>query len=106
MADAHGADKKHAGLVAVADRPADEVGVRLAAESGFGDPDGGLEGGRVGGVLEGVETAGALFVGQVEFAGRGEGKVMVHDTVNLLSHWLDRDWNLSVFIPGLSNLLV
>lgn len=44
VTDAHGSDEEDAGLVTVADGPADEVRVRLAAESSFGDCDGGLEG--------------------------------------------------------------
>lgn len=50
----------------------------------------------MGGVLEGVETIGAVFVGEVEFAGGGEGEVVAHNAVDLLSHGLDCDYGLSV----------
>jgi hypothetical protein len=66
--DAKAADEDHAGFVAVADGPADEVGVGLGAEGGVGDPEGRVEGGGVGGMLEGVEDVGAVFVGDIQFS--------------------------------------
>lgn len=44
VGDSHGADEEDTRFVAVTDGPADEVGVRLPAESGFGDGNGGFEG--------------------------------------------------------------
>ena len=74
--DAEAADEEHAGFVAVADGPADEIGVGLAAEGGVGDLEGGLEGRGVGGVLEGVENVGAVFVGEIQFSWGGVGDVV------------------------------
>jgi len=59
VCDAHGTDEEYFGGVAVADGPADEVGVGLVAELGFDELDGGQEGGGMGCVLEGVEDGGA-----------------------------------------------
>jgi hypothetical protein len=74
--DAEAADEEHAGFVAVADGPTDEIGVGLAAEGGVGDLEGGVEGGGVGGVLEGVEDVGAVFVGEIQFSWGGVGDVV------------------------------
>lgn len=74
--DAEAADEEHAGFVAVADGPADEIGVGLTAEGGVGDLEGGVEGGGVGGVLKGVEDVGAVFVGEVQFSRGGVGDVV------------------------------
>jgi len=74
--DTEAADEEHAGFVAVADGPADEIGVGLAAEGSVGDLKGGFEGGRVGGVLEGVKNVGAVFVGEIQFSWGSVGDVM------------------------------
>jgi hypothetical protein len=74
--DAEAADEEHAGFVAVADGPADEIGVGLAAQGGFGDLEGGLEGGGVGGMLEGVDDLGAVFVREIQFSWGGVGDVV------------------------------
>ena len=69
-------DEENAGTVAVADAPADEVGVGLAPEGALDHVFDEGEGGGVGGVLEGVEHGGAVSVGEVEFAGGGGRKVV------------------------------
>lgn len=65
---AEAADEEHAGFIAVADGPADEIGVGLAAQGDVGDLEGGVEGGGVGGMLEGVDNVGAVFVGEIQFS--------------------------------------
>ena len=82
VGDAGVADEEDAGFVAVADGPADEVGVGLAAEGGFDHVFDEGEGGRVGGVLEGVEDGGAVAVGEVEFSGGVGGEVVGDDAVD------------------------
>jgi hypothetical protein len=74
--DAEAADAEHAGFVTVADGPADKIGVGLASERGFGNLEGGLEGGGVGGMLEGVDDLGAVFVGEIQFSWGGVGDVV------------------------------
>ena len=91
MADSHSSDEENAGLVAVANGPADEVGMRLASKGRFGDCHGGFEGGGVGGVLEGVQAMRAVFVAKIQLARRVEGDVVAHHAVYFLSHWLDGD---------------
>jgi len=59
VGDTHCADEEDLGSVAVADGPADEVGMGLVAELGFDELDGREEGGRMGCVLKGVEDGGA-----------------------------------------------
>ena len=72
MADAHGADEEDLGLVAIADGPTDEVGVRLAAEGRLSDLDGRGKGRGVGGVLKSMEAQGTILVGEVQLTRRGE----------------------------------
>lgn len=55
-------DEEYAGFVAVADGPADEVGMRLAAECGFYHVLNEGEGGRMSSVLQGVEDGGPVAV--------------------------------------------
>jgi hypothetical protein len=74
--DAEAAGEEHARFVAVADGPADEIRVEPAAEGGVSDLEGEIEGGGVGGVLEGVKDVGAVFVGKIQFSWRGVGDVV------------------------------
>jgi hypothetical protein len=55
--DAETAGKDDARTVAVADRPSNEVGVRLSAKGVLDGGDDGVEGGWVGSVLEGVKKS-------------------------------------------------
>ena len=66
--DAEATDEDHARFVAVADGPADEIWMGLAAEGGVGDLEGGFKGGGVRGMLEGVDDASAVFVGEIQFS--------------------------------------
>jgi hypothetical protein len=74
--DAEAAGEEHARFVAVADGPADEIRVEPAAEGDVSDLEGEIEGGGVGGVLEGVKVVGAVFVGKIQFSWRGVGDVV------------------------------
>jgi hypothetical protein len=74
--DAEAADEEYAGFVAVADGPADEIGMGLAAQGCVGDLEGGVEGGGVGGMLEGVDDEGAVFVGEIQFSWGRVGDVV------------------------------
>lgn len=76
MKDAGITDEEHSRLVTVANGPPNEVGVGLAAESGFDYVFDKRQGRGVGRVLECVEDGGAGAVGDIEFAGRGGGEVM------------------------------
>jgi hypothetical protein len=99
--DTHGADEEDLGLVAVADGPADEVRVGLATERSLSDLDGRGKGSRVGGVLKSMEAEGTILVREVELAGRGEGQVVTHDAVDLLTVRLDGDYLLLAMRPQL-----
>ena len=48
----------------------------LAAEGGVGDLESGVEGGGVGGMLEGVDDVVAVFVGEIQFSWGGVGNVV------------------------------
>ena len=98
VGDARVADEEDAGFVTVADAPADEVGVGLAAEGAFDDVADEGEGGGVGRVLEGVEDGGAGFVGEVEFAGGVGGDVVGYYAVDLGAVGLDCDLLLLVMV--------
>jgi hypothetical protein len=88
---AGGADEEYARLVAVADGPADEVGVGLPAEGGFGDLDGGQKGRGMRGVLQRTHHQGAIAVGKVEFTRGASGEVMLRDVIALFAIGLDGD---------------
>lgn len=66
--DAEAAGEDHTRTVAVADGPADEVGVCLSAEGVLDCGDDFAESGWVGGVLEGVKKSLLLTGREVEFA--------------------------------------
>lgn len=63
----------------------------LPAEGALDDVADEGEGGGVGRVLEGVEDAGAGFVGEVEFAGGVGGEVVRYYAVDLGAVGLDGD---------------
>jgi hypothetical protein len=77
--------------VAVADRPSNEVGVRLSAKGVLDGGDDGVEGGWVGSVLEGVKKSLLLTRGKVEFAWRVVSDVDGDDAGDLIAVWLCGD---------------
>jgi hypothetical protein len=72
--------------------------VRLAAEGRLGDPEGRLEGRRVGGVLEGVDDLGAVFVREIQFSWGGVGDVVAEDLVAFVTARLDGDCRLELIL--------
>lgn len=90
--DAEAACKGDAGWIAVADGPADEVGMRLPAEGVFDRGGGGAEGGRVGGVLKSVQDCLALAAGDVEFAWATFGDVGADDAADFDTEGLCSDY--------------
>ena len=77
--------------IAVADGPADEVWVGLAAERGLNCLVDVAEGGWVGGVLQSLQEDDALAGGEIKLAGGIFDNVGANDTVNLLTEWLNGD---------------
>ncbi len=78
-------------LVAVADGPANEIGMRLAPQSSFHHIFDERKRRGMGGMLKGVEDGGTITVGKVEFA-RSIGREIMGDyTVDFRSERLDRD---------------
>lgn len=90
-ADTEGASKEDAGWVAVADGPADEVGVGLAAECRLDGVDDEAEGGGVSGVSQSLDGGLLLPGGEVELARGAVHDVSGNDTVNLFAEGLDCD---------------
>jgi hypothetical protein len=70
----------------------------LAAEGSLGDPEGRLEGGRMGGVLEGVDDVGAVFVGEIQFSWGGVGDVVAEDLVAFVAARLDGDCRVELML--------
>ena len=60
--------KDYTRSIAIADRPADEVGMRLATKSPFDGVGNVAKGGRVGGVSESVKEGSSLLRREVELA--------------------------------------
>lgn len=92
MGNTQVSNEKYARSVAIADGPADEVGVGLAAEVGL---DHGLyhrESRRVRSVLEGTENGATGSVGEIQFARGLRGKIVADHSIDFGSEWLDRDW--------------
>lgn len=89
--DSQPAGEEDAWAVAVADGPADEVGVGLPAESIFDGGEDGAEGGGVGGGLEGFQNGGAIAGGDVEFARGAIGDVDGDYTLDLVAVGLRGD---------------
>lgn len=98
VGDARVTDEEDARLVAVADAPADEVGVGLPAQGAFNDVMDESEGGGVGGVLEGMEDCGAGLVGEIEFTRGIWGDVVRDDSVNFGAEGLDGDCKESLLV--------
>lgn len=94
--DAQATSKDDACTVAVTDGPADEVWVGLAAKRGLDCLVDVAEGGWVGGVLQSLQEDDALAGGEIKLAGSVLDDVSTDYAVNLLTEWLDSDWNRSV----------
>lgn len=92
-ADAQRSREEDARRVAVADGPAHEVGVGLAAEGGLDGPDEAPESGWVRGVGEGLNGGLLLPGGQVQLAGGPLHDVRRDDPVDFLAERLDCDWS-------------
>ena len=89
--DSEAASEDDASAIAVADGPADEVWVGLAAERGLNCLVDVAEGGWVGGVLQSLQEDDALAGGEIKLAGGIFDNVGANDTVNLLTEWLNGD---------------
>ena len=89
--DSETASEDDASAVTVADGPADEVWVGLAAERGLNCLVDVAEGGWVGGVLQSLQEDDALAGGEVELAGGILNDVSANDTVHLLAERLNGD---------------
>ena len=76
MSDAGVADEEYSRFVPVADRPANEVGMRLTSESGFDHIFDERKCRWVSGMLEGVKDSRSVTVRKVEFSRRVGSKVM------------------------------
>lgn len=92
MQDAHGANEKDTGFVAVADGPADKVGLSLVAECLFDHVDGWSKGRWMRSVLQCVENGGASTVGQGKLSGRVWGNVVADDAGDFGAEWLNADY--------------
>lgn len=86
-------NEENLGFVAIADTPADEIGVGLSPQRPLDKLADRRESRRVGGMLKRVEDDGAGLVGQVEFTGGTGGDVVADDSVNLGAIGLDGDLN-------------
>lgn len=80
-------------FVAVADTPADEIGVGLSSQGTLDKITDRGEGRGVGGMLKGVEDDGAGLVRKVELTRGIGGDVMADDSVNLGAGGLDGDFD-------------
>ena len=90
--DAQTTSEDDARSVAVADRPANEVGMGLVAERPFYGADDVLESGGVGGDAKSVDNGLSLLVGQVQLTGSSVNEVDGDDSIDLLTERLDGDW--------------
>lgn len=77
--------------VAIANCPADEVGVELVAEGVFDGGSDGRKGGGVGGLLKCDEKGLAARTVEVEFSGCAVREVVGHNPVDFLTERLDSD---------------
>jgi len=81
--------KYDARTIAVADGPANEVGVGLATEGPLDRGNDFAEGRGVGGVLKSMEESVAFLGREVQLAGATVGNVYGYDSGDLLTIWLD-----------------
>lgn len=89
MANARVANEEYPRPVAITDRPANKVGVGLAAEVGLDHFFDQRQGGRVSGMLEGVEDGGTCSVGQIQFARGVRSKIVANDSIDFAPERLD-----------------
>jgi hypothetical protein len=89
--DAETASKDDTRSVAVADCPANKVGMGLSPKRVLDGGNDGVEGGWVGCVLEGAEKSLLLTRGKVEFAWGAVGDVDGDDARDLITVWLGGD---------------
>ena len=82
MANARVANEEHTRFVTITDRPANKVWMGLAAEVCLDHFLNRRQGGRVGGMLEGVEDGGTCSVGQIQFAGGVRSKIVADDPID------------------------
>lgn len=95
--------KDNTRTVAVADGPTDEVRVSLTSERPLDCGEDVFESGRVGGILQGVEESCTFSTREVEFARTAFGNVDTNDTLNLISEWLNGDYEkMSVCIAAIT----
>lgn len=91
MANARVANEEHARFVTVTDGPANKVWMGLAAEVCLNHFFDRRQGGRVGGMLEGVEDGGTCSVGQIQFARGVRSKIVADDPIDFGPERLDCD---------------
>ncbi len=93
--DSKTASENHTWSIAVADGPANEVGVRLMSQRPLhGSKDSG-KGRWVCGVCEGVKESCPLLGGEIQLARGTIGNIRRNDPRYLLSEWLDGDCHTS-----------
>ena len=85
-------DEQDARTIAIADAPADKVGVRLTTEGPFDHVFDQGQGRWVCCVLEGVEDGGTVTMREVELARRVGGEVVADDPIDLRTKGLDGDY--------------
>lgn len=92
--DAETASKDDTRTIAVADSPADEVGVRLVTKRLLYDGHDLTESRRVSCLLKGTKQIGPVLLRQIELARTLIGDVDGDDADNLLAEGLCSDWNI------------
>jgi len=90
--NAEDARKEDAWRIAVADCPADEVGVSLASQGIFNSRKNMTKGRGMCRVLKSVQKSGALLGGEVKLSRAAVGNVDCDDTVDLITERLDGDY--------------
>lgn len=91
MANARVANEEHTRLVAIADGPANKVGMGLAAEVGIDHAFDRRQGGRVGRMLECMEDGGTCSMGQIQFARGVRSQIVADDPIDFGPERLDCD---------------
>lgn len=89
--DTEASSKDDTGTVAIADSPANEVGMSLTAQRPLDRVSNTTKGGGVSGVLKGVQQIGALPGREVELASTTVGNIDGYDAGNLLAVRLNGD---------------
>lgn len=91
MSDAGVADEEYTRFVTIADRPADEIRVRLTSQSGFNHIFNERKCRWVSCMLKSVKDCCSVTVRKVEFSRRIGSKVMRDNAVDFRAEWLNRD---------------